>query len=144
LKRWAPALPELGVVLLEQPIAVGEEPALDGWCPLVPLAADESFSSATDLQKVLGRFAVVNIKLEKSGGLTAALALADQARAAGLRVMVGCMGGSSLAMAPGLVLAQHCEFVDLDGPLLQAQDLAEGLVYTQGWIARPQAGLWGS
>jgi L-alanine-DL-glutamate epimerase-like enolase superfamily enzyme len=85
----------------------------------------------------------VNIKLDKAGGLTAALDLATAARAEGLRLMVGCMLGSSLAMAPAMVVAQQCEVIDLDGPLLQAQDWPEGIVYHNGTMTPPSGVLWG-
>lgn len=143
LKALAPTLAELGVVLLEQPIKVGEEAALDGYrCP-IRLCADELINDASDLDKALGRFETINIKLDKSGGLTAALALAGRARASGFELMVGCMGGSSLSMAPAMILAQSCAFVDLDGPLLHTHDWPEGLVYDHGVVAPASAGFWG-
>jgi L-alanine-DL-glutamate epimerase-like enolase superfamily enzyme len=143
LKTHAPALADLGVVLLEQPIPVGDEAELEGYeCP-IPLCADELVSDRADLQKAVGRFQVLNIKLDKTGGLTEALRLADAATVAGLDLMVGCMVGSSLCMAPALVLAQRCRFVDLDGPLLQSEDWPEGLSYNAGLIAPPRPELWG-
>jgi len=143
LKALAPHLADLGVVLLEQPIKAGEEAGLDGYrCP-VRLCADELIQDVDDLAKAKGRFDVINIKLDKTGGLTEALRLADAARAAGFGLMVGCMGGSSLSMAPAMVLAQQCEFVDLDGPLLQAEDWHYGLSYCDGLIALPERALWG-
>jgi L-alanine-DL-glutamate epimerase-like enolase superfamily enzyme len=143
LKSVAPHLVGLGVVLLEQPIEVGDEPGLDGYrCP-VRLCADELIQDAADLFRARGRFDVINIKLDKTGGLTEALRLAEAARASGFGLMVGCMGGSSLSMAPALVLAQQCEFVDLDGPLLQAEDWDHGLSYRDGLIDLPDRTLWG-
>lgn len=143
LKKLAPALVELGVVLLEQPIPAGTEAELDGYrCP-VSLCADELVQDIADLDKAKGRFEFVNIKLDKTGGLTEALHLADVARAAGFKLMVGCMGGSSLSMAPALVLAQQCAFVDLDGPLFLSSDWPDGLVYKDGQIQLPGAGFWG-
>ncbi len=143
LQALAPALVRLGVVLLEQPVAVGCEAALDTYrCP-IRLCADELINSAADLEKAKNRFHVINIKLEKTGGLTAALDLADSAQRAGFGLMVGTMGGSSLGMAPAMILAQHCEFVDLDGPLLQATDWPDGLVYKNGVIEIPKRSFWG-
>ncbi len=144
VEALAPQLHDLGVVLLEQPIAVGAEAGLDGYAGPVPLCADELIDSAADLARAHGRFQFINIKLDKCGGLTAALALADAAAAQGFGLMVGCMAGSSLAMAPALVLAQRCAFADLDGPLLQSEDIDNGLVYAGGVIARPHVpALWG-
>lgn len=143
LKALAPDLADLGVILLEQPIAVGAEAGLDGYdCP-VPLCADELINDRTDLEKAQGRFTVINIKLDKTGGLTEALKLADEAQARGFELMVGCMAGSSLSMAPAMILAQRCAFVDLDGPLLQSEDWPDGLVYTNGRIDPPSSRFWG-
>lgn len=143
LKDLAPSLAELGVVLLEQPIPVGAEGGLDGYVGPVPLCADELINDREDLDKAVGRFEVVNIKLDKTGGLTEALKLADAAEARGLKLMVGCMAGSSLSMAPAMVLAQRCAFVDLDGPLLQSEDWPDGLTYVDGRVDPPSAGFWG-
>lgn len=144
LKMIAPRMADLGVVLLEQPIAVGAEAGLDGYACPVPLCADELINDAADLGKAAGRFQVVNIKLDKAGGLTAALALADAAQSMGFGLMVGCMGGSSLGAAPGMVLAQRCAFIDLDGPLMLVQDQAPSLAYQDGVVRRPLIpGLWG-
>ena len=144
LKRLAPELSALGVVLIEQPIAVGAEVELDGWQSPVPLCADELIDDVDDLDSALGRYQVVNIKLDKSGGLTAALKLADVATERGFGLMVGCMAGSSLSMAPAMVLAQRCEFVDLDGPLLQSEDCIPGLIYESGRVEKPHVPqLWG-
>ena len=144
LKALAPVMAALGVVLLEQPIAVGAEAALDGYqCP-VPLCADELIDDEASLILAKGRFQFVNIKLDKSGGLTAALALADAAEAAGFGLMVGCMVGSSLNMAPAMVLAQRCTFVDLDAPPFLAKDRAGGFTYLNGAVERPYLPeLWG-
>ncbi len=143
LKALAPKLAELGVVLLEQPIPVGAEAELDGYRGTIPLCADELIDGVSDLPRARGRFDVINIKLDKTGGLTAALALADAAQAQGFGLMVGCMAGSSLAMAPATVLAQRCAFVDLDGPLLQAADCAHPLHYEDGLLLPPEPALWG-
>ncbi len=144
VKALGPQLKQLGVALLEQPIKLGDEPGLDGYVPEVPLCADELIDTAADLAKAKGRFQLINIKLDKCGGLTAGLALADLAEAQGFGLMVGCMAGSSLSMAPGMVLAQRCAFVDLDGPLLQAEDCAHGFDYDNGVVAVPhKPALWG-
>jgi len=143
LKILAPTLVDLGVVLLEQPIKVGEEHELDGYdCP-VRLCADELIQDTSDLHKAKGRFDVINIKLDKAGGLTEGLRLADAALIAGFELMVGCMGGSSLSMAPGMVLAQRCAFVDLDGPLLQSEDWPDGMSYRDGIVQPPRPSFWG-
>ena len=144
LKALAPRMADLGVALLEQPIPVGAEAGLDGYACPVPLCADELIDDIADLDRAVGRFQLVNIKLDKAGGLFAALTLADAAQAMGFGLMVGCMGGSSLGAAPGMVLAQRCAFVDLDGPLMLAQDHAPGFVYRNGVVEQPLVpGLWG-
>jgi L-alanine-DL-glutamate epimerase-like enolase superfamily enzyme len=143
LKRLAPIMADLGVVLLEQPIAVGAEAGLDGYdCP-VSLCADELINHSGDLHKAMGRFDVINIKLDKTGGLTEALRLAAAGRAAGFELMVGCMGGSSLAVAPGMVLARQCAFVDLDAPLLIAEDWPGGMACRDGVMQPPAPSFWG-
>jgi L-alanine-DL-glutamate epimerase-like enolase superfamily enzyme len=144
LKALAPTMAAMGVVLLEQPIPVGAEAALDGYQSPVPLCADELIDDESSLAQAKGRFQVVNIKLDKSGGLTAALALADAAEAAGFGLMVGCMVGSSLNMAPAMVLAQRCAFVDLDSPLFLEEDHPGGFTYLNGAVERPHLPeLWG-
>jgi L-Ala-D/L-Glu epimerase len=144
LKVLAPQLVNLNVVLLEQPIPVGDEPGLDSWTSPVPLCADELINTHADLARARGRFDVINIKLDKAGGLTAALRLADAVKALGMDLMVGCMMGSSLSMAPAMVLAQRARFVDLDGPLLHSEDVEHGFEYSNGTVARPhRAELWG-
>ena len=143
LKRHAERLAPMGVALLEQPIPVGAEAGLDGYrCPIL-MAADELINDVEDLQKARGRFDVINIKLDKTGGLTEALKLAKAARDMGFELMVGCMAGSSLSMAPGTVLAQQCRFVDLDGPLLQSEDWPDGLTYVDGEVSPPSRAFWG-
>ena len=143
LKALAPQLVALGVALLEQPVPVGAEGGLDGYrCP-IPICADELINDERDLARAKGRFDCVNIKLDKAGGLTAALRLADAAVAEGFDLMVGCMVGSSLAMAPAMVLAQRCAFVDLDGPLLQSEDWPDGMRYEAGLVYPPTPQFWG-
>ncbi|HEX8512809.1 MAG TPA: dipeptide epimerase [Allosphingosinicella sp.] len=143
LKRFAPPLADRGVVLIEQPVPVGAETELAGWSSPIALCADELVSTRKDLARARGLFACVNIKLDKTGGLTEALLLAQEAHGLGMQVMAGCMAGSSLCMAPSLVLAPLCSFLDLDGPLLQIGDVTPALSYRGGWIDRPSAALWG-
>jgi L-alanine-DL-glutamate epimerase-like enolase superfamily enzyme len=143
LNRLAPELAALGVVLIEQPVPRGEDESLRGYTGSLRLAADESLADRAGLATVRGLYQVVNIKLDKSGGLTEALALAREARRLGLGIMVGCMAGTSLAMAPGMVVGQLAEFVDLDGPLLHANDRAHGIEYDRGRMELPSAMLWG-
>jgi L-Ala-D/L-Glu epimerase len=143
LNRLAPELQSLGVVLIEQPVARGTDETLRGYVGPVRLAADESVSDRSGLPAVKDLYQVVNVKLDKTGGLTEALALARDARALGLQVMVGCMAGTSLAMAPGMVVGQMAEFVDLDGPLLHAEDREHGIQYDRGLMGLPSPALWG-
>ena len=144
LVRLLPELAGLGVELIEQPLPAGADEALAGIERAVPVAADESCHTTADLPTLAGRYDVVNVKLDKTGGLTEALALREGAAAAGFGVMVGCMLGTSLAMAPAVLAAQGARFVDLDGPLLLARDRDPGLDYRpDGTVAPPPAALWG-
>ena len=143
LNELAPLLAALGVVLIEQPVPASAATELAGYRGVIPLAADESCADRSSLGSVSRAFHYVNIKLDKTGGLTEALALSRAARAAGFRIMVGCMAGTSLAMAPGMVVAQHAEFVDLDGPLLHARDRTPGIEYRNGFMQVPPRALWG-
>ncbi|MCW0183341.1 N-acetyl-D-Glu racemase DgcA [Zavarzinia sp.] len=139
----ARALAGLGVVLIEQPLPAGADEALQGIdCP-IPLCADESCHTAADLPRLVGLYSHVNVKLDKTGGLTEALVLADAARALGLGLMVGCMVGTSLAMAPALLLAGRADFVDLDGPLLLDRDREPALAFEGAMIQPPSPALWG-
>lgn len=133
----------LGVALVEQPLPAGRDALLGDIAHPVPICADESVHIAADLPGLVGRYDAVNIKLDKAGGLTAALELRDAARSAGLAVMVGCMVGTSLAMAPAVLLAQDADFVDLDGPLLLARDRTPALAYDGSLVSPPEAPLWG-
>jgi L-alanine-DL-glutamate epimerase-like enolase superfamily enzyme len=130
------------VSLLEQPLKRGREADLNGFKSPIPLAADESVLSLKDVAGLVGRFDVVNIKLDKCGGLTEGLAMAHAARRIGLRVMVGNMVGTSLAMAPAFVLGQLCDVVDLDGPIFLAKDRTPGMTYSKGsaWSSEQ---VWG-
>jgi L-alanine-DL-glutamate epimerase-like enolase superfamily enzyme len=126
------ALEPAKIALLEQPLKRGRESDLDGFRSKIPIAADESVLSKVDIAGLVGRFQVVNIKLDKCGGLTEALAMAHEARRLGLGVMVGNMVGTSLAMAPAFVLGQLCDIVDLDGPIFLAKDRAPSMIYANG------------
>lgn len=131
------------VALVEQPLPAGEDEILRTIPHPVPICADESVHAADDLDALLGLYDAVNIKLDKSGGLTAALSLRERARELGFGVMVGCMVGSSLAMAPAVLLAQDADFVDLDGPLLLAKDRSTPLTYKGSLVSPPVPALWG-
>ena len=136
-------LARLGVELIEQPLPAGDDAILAELDRPVPVCADESCHTRTDLDALVGRYDVVNIKLDKTGGLTEALALRRAARAAGLGVMVGCMVATSLAIAPAVLVAQDADFVDLDGPLLLRRDRAHGLRYAGSTVHPPEPALWG-
>ncbi|WP_306119351.1 MULTISPECIES: N-acetyl-D-Glu racemase DgcA [unclassified Roseitalea] len=133
----------LGVALIEQPLPAGADMALAGLDRKVPVCADESAHDSADLAALRARYDVVNIKLDKTGGLTEAIVMRERARALGFGVMVGCMLGSSLAMAPAVLVARDADFVDLDGPLLLAADLAPALRYDGGMVHPPEPALWG-
>lgn len=143
LGRLAPELARLEVKLLEQPLPAGADQALEGYDSPVPLCADESLHTRADLVACARRYAAVNIKLDKAGGLTEALALKAEAKKLGLEIMAGCMVATSLAMAPALLIAQGARFVDLDGPLLLARDREPGLPISGSLIEPPPAELWG-
>jgi L-Ala-D/L-Glu epimerase len=143
LDRLAPELASRGVVLLEQPLAPADDAVLAGRKFAVPLAADESFTDRGSVERLVDRYQYFNIKLDKTGGLSEALATAAAVRAHGARLMVGNMCGSSLAMAPATVLAPLCDYVDLDGPLLQSADTDHPLRFDEGWMSPPEPALWG-
>jgi L-alanine-DL-glutamate epimerase-like enolase superfamily enzyme len=143
LKSLAPALAELDVKVIEQPLPAAEDAVLEDYASPVPLCADESLHSRAELDACAGRYGCINIKLDKAGGLTEALALAVEARRRGLMVLVGSMVATSLSMAPALILAQGAEFTDLDGPLLLARDRQPGLSYLGSMIEPPPPELWG-
>ncbi len=133
---------ELGVGLVEQPLPRGHEAELEGFDSPIPLAADESVQGVADVPGLVGRFHVVNIKLDKCGGLTEALEIVGEARRLGLQVMVGNMMGSSLAMAPAFVIAQLCDYVDLDGPVFLAEDRRPSVTYQDGTVYCASS-VWG-
>jgi L-alanine-DL-glutamate epimerase-like enolase superfamily enzyme len=149
-EAWTPKLlpslmaaaAETGVELIEQPLPAGADAALAG-PRAVPVCADESMHDRAGLDALAGRYDVVNIKLDKAGGLTEALALAHEARARGFKIMVGCMVSTSLSMAPAMLLAQGADWVDLDGPLLLARDREPGLRYEGALVHPPEPRLWG-
>ena len=134
---------ELGIALIEQPLPAGQDAMLHDIAHPVPICADESVHSLADLDALVGRYDAINIKLDKTGGLTAAIQLRDRARELGFSIMVGCMVGTSLAMAPAVLLAQDADFIDLDGPLLLAQDRTPGLQYEGSLVFPPSTALWG-
>lgn len=133
----------LGVALVEQPLPAGRDGPLASFPHPVPVCADESVHTAEGLERLAGLYEAVNIKLDKAGGLTEAIAMREKARGLGLSVMVGCMVGTSLAMAPAILLAQDADFVDLDGPLLLARDRVPGLAYEGSLVSPPETDLWG-
>ena len=139
----APHLIRLGVQMVEQPMPAGADDMLGEIARPLPVCADESCHDCTSLPALRGKYDMVNIKLDKTGGLTEALALKGDSIAQGYGVMVGCMVGSSLAMAPATILAQGVAFTDLDGPLLLAEDRAEPLIFDAAGVHAPTAGLWG-
>jgi L-alanine-DL-glutamate epimerase-like enolase superfamily enzyme len=141
--RFAPALSKLGVDLIEQPLHADRDAALIGLSHPVALCADESCHDRASVEHLKGRYEAVNIKLDKSGGLTEALALKAAAMVAGFRIMVGCMVGTSLSMAPAHLLAQGAAWTDIDGPLLLDRDRSPGLAYDGSNVAPPTASLWG-
>ena len=143
LLEVAPALADLGVEMIEQPLPAGEDKALAGYESPVLLCADESCHILDDLKAMAGKYGMVNIKLDKTGGLTEALSLARAAEANGTKIMVGCMVATSLAMAPAMMLASFAEFVDLDGPLLLKDDREDGLIFESGYVHPPKSSLWG-
>lgn len=133
----------LGVTLIEQPLPAGNDDKLRHISRPVPICADESVHAAEDVDALVGLYDAVNIKLDKAGGLTEAIKLRDRARERGLGIMVGCMVGTSLGMAPAVLLAQGADYVDLDGPLLLARDREPGLVYEGSLVSPPDRTLWG-
>ena len=134
---------ETGIEVVEQPLPAGRDEALERISRPVPVCADESAHATDGLRALAGRYDAVNIKLDKTGGLTEALAMARAARACGLKIMVGCMVATSLAMAPALLLAQSADWADLDGPLLLERDREPGLAIRDGLIEPAKPHLWG-
>ncbi|WP_439102867.1 dipeptide epimerase [Congregibacter sp.] len=144
LKDYLPACQTLGIAMIEQPLPRGEDAALEGFNSPVPLGADESCLGLDEFERAAERYDVLNIKLDKCGGLTEGLALVRAAQSRDMQIMVGNMTGTSLSMAPSYVIAQFCQFVDIDGPLLLARDIENGLEYRSGGtVGLPSAALWG-
>jgi L-alanine-DL-glutamate epimerase-like enolase superfamily enzyme len=137
------ALEKAGVDLIEQPLPAVHDADLAGFSSRIPICADEACHTTADLPRLLHRYQAINIKLDKTGGLTEAWRLLRAARAQGFRVMVGCMVGSSLGIAPALEIAREAEFVDLDGPLWLQNDYADGVKLIDGLLAPPAPGFWG-
>lgn len=144
LARYIPAMAQAGVVLIEQPLVAGQDEALAQWrAGPVPLCADESCHTADDLARLLPLYTHINIKLDKTGGLTEALSLAEAAKAQGFGLMVGCMMGSSLALAPAVMLASLAQVVDVDAPLWMAEDVQPALRFVGDRPQWPDPALWG-
>jgi L-alanine-DL-glutamate epimerase-like enolase superfamily enzyme len=144
LDRLQPLLRELRTTFVEQPLPAGADEALDGFRPLVPICADESCHTAADLDRLRGRYGMINIKLDKTGGLTEALALLDAGRERGFGIMVGCMVSTSLSIAPAFHLAGRSDYADIDGPLWLREDRTGGVRLRDGLLAPPEPGFWGS
>ncbi|MEW9573812.1 dipeptide epimerase [Rhodanobacter sp. Si-c] len=144
LKEVMAPMQKLGVIFIEQPLPRGEDAALEGYKAPLPLCADESCLHLGELEEASRRYQMINIKLDKCGGLTEGLTLAKAARAKNLGLMVGCMGGTSLSMAPAHVLAQFCDFVDLDSPLLLRNDRMGGFNYQSGQVIVGPNFCWGT
>jgi L-alanine-DL-glutamate epimerase-like enolase superfamily enzyme len=143
LNERAPALAEAGVFMIEQPLPPADDGLLDGYSRIVPLCADESCHDRSDLARLRGRFDTINIKLDKTGGLTEALALAEAARAQGFGLMVGCMLATGLAMAPAYVVASLCDVVDLDAPLIVKHPVHAGVRHDGRLLHAFDSSLWG-
>jgi L-alanine-DL-glutamate epimerase-like enolase superfamily enzyme len=143
LRALAPAFADLGVLMIEQPLRRGADAALADYRAPLPLCADESCLDVGELELAAQRYQMINIKLDKTGGLTHGLELAHAARKRGLGLMVGSMAGGSLAMAPAFVVGCLCDFVDIDGPLLQQYDRQPGLRFNGSRVDPPESVLWG-
>jgi L-alanine-DL-glutamate epimerase-like enolase superfamily enzyme len=143
LEALMPVLKECDVSLVEQPFALGRDGDLEGFQRSIPIAADESVQSSADLKALVGFYDTINIKLDKCGGLTEGLRMAHEAKRLGFKVMVGCMSGTSLAMAPAFVLGQLCDVVDLDAPTFLTRDREHAARYVHGEVFCPEA-LWGA
>lgn len=144
LESYLPVLLDLNIAMIEQPLPRGGDDALIGFSSPIPLGADESCLDLSEYDQAAEKYGVINIKLDKCGGLTQALTIAEKARANGKDLMVGNMTGSSLSMAPSHVIGQLCRFVDIDGPLLLASDITPGLDYGRGGLVSPPIpSIWG-
>ncbi len=143
LAEWAPQLHGLGVEMIEQPLPADDDAGLADFISPVPICADEACHTVADLPGLVGKYEMINIKLDKTGGLSEALFLARAAEQVGMKIMVGCMVATSLAMAPALLLGCFAEFLDLDGPLLLKEDRPDGLKFENGLVHPPDVALWG-
>lgn len=143
LKELVDPFAALDIAMLEQPLPRGGDEALDSFTSPIPICADESCLHRGELADALPRYDMINIKLDKAGGLTEALALAEEAKASGKSIMAGNMTGTSLSMAPAFVVAQLCNFVDLDGPLILKSDYANGMRYRGPQVSAPRSQFWG-
>jgi L-Ala-D/L-Glu epimerase / N-acetyl-D-glutamate racemase len=143
LEELAPQLGQFGVAMIEQPLPRGGDDVLEGYESPVPLCADESCLCVSEFEQAARRYQFINIKLDKTGGLTEALELARLAQAENVGLMVGNMIGTSLSMAPAFVIAQLCRFVDLDGPLFLASDRQHAMSFERGIVTAPRGELWG-
>jgi len=143
LAQLAPRLKKLGVAMIEQPLLRGKDQELECYSPPIPLCADESCLDVSEFEQASKRYQMINIKLDKTGGLTEALDLANLARQKNMALMVGNMIGTSLAMAPGFVIAQLCQYVDLDGALFLKNDRDHGMTFEGGTVSIPSQKLWG-
>ena len=142
-RKIVPALKELDVKLIEQPFRADADYVLETLNHPIAVCADESCHTSVDLPRLKGRYEVINVKLDKTGGLTEALRLCERARESGFKLLIGCMVCTSLGIAPARLLASNADLVDLDGPLLLGRDREHGLAYTNGRLALPSAQLWG-
>ena len=142
-QRVAPKLKHLGVELIEQPFPANADELLEQLDHPVPVCADESCHTSADVSRLKNRYEVINVKLDKTGGLTEALLLCQRAREMGFKLLIGCMVGTSLGMAPARLLASTADYTDLDGPLLLSRDRDHGLSYSKGRISLPARELWG-
>jgi L-alanine-DL-glutamate epimerase-like enolase superfamily enzyme len=142
-QKIVPALRRLSVELIEQPFPADADEVLETLDHPIPVCADESCHTSADLPRLTNRYEMVNVKLDKTGGLTEALLLGERARESGFKLLIGCMVGTSLSMAPARILASTADYVDLDGPLLLASDRDHRLAYQHGRIGVPSRGLWG-
>lgn len=144
LRDYMPHLSRLKIAMVEQPLPRNEDVELEGFPRTIPIGADESCRDLSEVDRVASLYDVVNVKLDKCGGLTEALKIVDRAQSLNLHLMVGNMTGTSLSMAPSHVIGQSCQFVDIDGPLLLAQDIDNGLIYRDGGLVdAPSPKLWG-
>ena len=143
LSDWLPELKALNVALIEQPVPDTDDASLAGLNPDILLCADESCHTSENIDTLANYYQAVNIKLDKTGGLTEGIRALKKAKDANMQVMVGCMVGSSLAMAPAYCLCESVQFVDLDGPLLVAKDRDDGFTFENGRMSQPSPFLWG-